>query len=386
MEHVFHAPFNAALLHAVQLAFPDVEVSFLAFASHAAVVRGLLEAHAPGAAGTITWREIPGVPAGSTLGRWRQNSRLFREVLARGERVVFSSISRMQLLQLKRMMQDEGDVLAVLHGDLERIGEPETDRFPASLFKLQDVLLRRQPRGLRFVLLGESIRRHMPPQYGAVMANAVVMDHPYHFPECRPGLGEPMVLGVFGNSGLGEMVEQVARRVKAENPEIRFRIVGFVADAETVARLAPYVEDVGCEPIPREEFVRRAESVTHALWLAPADSFKLRASGTFFDALAFCKPLVYTAAEFVDGYVAQAPEIGVRCEGLEDAAQKILELARSPDAERYAASQRAISDFRRRFTPEALAVQLRKEFGLRGEQVELADVRRRGGVGVRSHG
>ena len=386
MEHVFHAPFNAALLHAVRLAFPEVEVSFLAFASHAAVVRGLLEVHAPGAAKSITWRENPGVPAGSTLGRWRQNSRTFRQVLDRGERVVFSSISRMQLLQLKRMMKDDGDVLAVLHGDLERIGEPEVDRFPASLFKLQDVLLRRQPRGLRFVLLGESIRRHMPPEYDAVLSNAVLIDHPYHFPECSHGAGEPLVFGIFGNSGTGTLVEEVARRVKAVRPEVRFRLVGFVADAEAAERLAPYVEGAECVPISREEFVRRAESVTHALWVSSPDSFKLRASGTFFDALAFCKPLVYTANAYVDAYLTGAPEVGVRCAGVEEAAAKILELAAHPDAGGYARSVRAIEVLRKRFAPEALALHLREVFGSRGEDEGRESSRDASGAGVMRHG
>lgn len=371
MHNLFHSPFNAALLHAIVLGFPRANVSFSALPGHAAAVRSILAEHAPEIVDRVEWRELPPAQSESIVSRWMSSRSIFRGVLRAREAVVFCSISRMQLLQLKRMMRPEDEVLAVLHGDLDRISAPEADRFPASLFTLRRVLLSAQPRGLRFVVLGESIRRNIPSEFSAAFANAVVIDHPYHFPafETARGLAveEPVVFGVFGNSGDGRLLERIARAAKAAAPNssrgIVFRLVGFVSDGEAVARLASLVEGVGDEPLSREEFVRRAESITYALWLAPAGSFKLRASGTFFDALAYRKPLVYVANAFIDSYLSPAAGIGVRCEQPEDVSPAILRLASQHDPEVYSAMTAALAEFRERFTPQALAESLPSKFG-----------------------
>jgi hypothetical protein len=371
MHNLFHSPFNAALLHAVVLAFPEAEVSFRALPGHAAAVRGILCEHAPEIIPRVDWLTIETPSGGSVVSRWRSNRSIFRQVLRPRERVVFCSISRMQLMQLKRMMTPADEVLAVLHGDLDRIAEPEAERFPAGLFALRRVLLTKQPLGLRFVLLGESIRRSIPAEFEAAFANAAVIDHPYHFPAARVASeatnGKPLIFGVFGNSGDGRLLERVARAVASANPDpvlgVVFRLVGFVSDGEAVARLAPLVEGVGDQPLPREEFVRRAESITYSLWLAPAGSFKLRASGTFFDALAYAKPLVYVANAFIDSYHPALAGIAVRCARPEDVAAAILEVASQRDPDEYSRMRAGMTEFRERFTPQALARTLPSKFG-----------------------
>jgi hypothetical protein len=147
MEHIFHAPFNAALLHAVALAFPQQRISFRALPSHLSAVQSILEQHSSSTAPSIEWRRIePLAPGASTLARWRSNTRLFRQLFVPQECLLFCSISRMQLLQLKRIMRPKDDAFAVLHGDLDRVESPAKERFPASLFALQNVLMKPQPR------------------------------------------------------------------------------------------------------------------------------------------------------------------------------------------------------------------------------------------------
>jgi len=369
MHNLFHSPFNAALLHAIVLGFPRSSVSFSALPGHAAAVRSILAEHAPEIAAMVEWRELAPPRSESVASRWLSSRRIFRHLLRSREPVVFCSISRMQLLQLKRMLRPHNEVLAVLHGDLDRIAAPETDRFPASLFALRRVLLSPQPPGLRFVLLGESIRQNIPPEFSAAFASSVVIDHPYHFP-ALPSAGpplapDPIVFGIFGNTGDGRLLEQIAREVRAAHPArgIVFRLVGFLSDAEAVARLAPLVEGAGARPLPREEFVRRAESITYALWLAPAGSFKLRASGTFFDALAFAKPLVYVANPFIDSYLPPSSAMAIRCEHPEDIAPTILQIAARHAPDEFLRIAAAITEFRKRFTPQALAESLPPKFG-----------------------
>jgi hypothetical protein len=372
MEGIFHVPFNAALLHAMLLAYPQTAVSFRAFPEHARGVRAILDQQAPELAARAEWRTLPGAPGGSVVQRWRQTGQAIRAVLGREpgcgrERVLLCSISRMQLLQLQRAMRGGDHVRAVLHGDLDQLERPPRERFPMRLFALERVLQRPHPPGLRYLLLGQSIRDHLPARFPELPARSGVIDHPYHFFPLRPAPAfsvrtGPPVFGVFGNSGDGRLLEGVARAVQAVDPAIRFCLVGFVADQEAVRRLRPWVEDVGDRPLSRETFVARAEAISYALWLAPPDSFRLRASGTFFDALAFAKPLIYTANPFIDAYFHAAPGIGVRCATLAAVPQAILEAAAYTDRE-YGAQRAAMERLRVRFAPAALAQTLPAALG-----------------------
>ncbi|MHB8233236.1 MAG: glycosyltransferase family protein [Solirubrobacteraceae bacterium] len=372
MEAVFHAPFNAALLHAVLLAYPDVAVSFRAFPEHAREVRGILAEQAPELAARVEWRVVPFAAGGSVVRRWRQCGQAIREVLGRSpnrspnwsperrERVLFCSLSRMQLLALKRAMRRTDQVRAVLHGDLDQLERPPRERFPMRLFALERVLQRPHPAGLRYLLLGDSIRERVPARLRAALANPGVIDHPYHFFPVRAGargarLPAAPVFGIFGNSGSGRHLEAVARAVKAVDPTIRFRLVGFVANQAAVERLRPFVEDVGYQPIARATFLKRAEEITHALWLAPPNSFRLRASGTFFDALAYAKPLIYTANPYIDDYFDRAPGLGTRCATTAAVPQAILEAAAGHSEAAYGVQRAAIERLRERFSPAALA-------------------------------
>jgi hypothetical protein len=355
MEELFHAPFNAALLHAVALAYPNLPISFRGFPAHLEVVRGILAQHAPALVAQIEWRSTPLSPARSLPARWLRSGRLLRDVLGPRERVLFTSISRMQLLQLKRTMQDGDLVRTVLHGDLDQIERPSRERFPMSFFALERVLLRPHPLGLRYLLLSQSIFDNIPGRLRPAFADAGVIDHPYHFLPIRSAFASPPVFGIFGNTGDGRLLEQVAKAVKAIDPRIRFRLIGFLSDQATVDRLLPYVEEAAHHPLSRETFIERAESVTHALWLAPSDGFRLRASGTFYDALAYAKPLIYTANAYIDPYFAVEPGIGVRCPTLGEVPAAIVNLATRETSETYAAAVEAIERLRTRFTPEAQA-------------------------------
>lgn len=368
MENLFHAPFNAALLHAVALAWPTTPISFRAFPGHMEVVRQTLSEFAPELMDRVDWRTAAPPRSGSTVDRWRHTSRALREIFGKGERVLFCSASRMQVLQLRRAMRGRRHVArVVLHGDLELIEQPIAEGFPMSLFALKRVLSGAPIQGLRYLLLGKSIRANIPPEFQRTFADAGVIDHPYHFPPLAPLVEGPLTFGIFGDSGDAWVPEEIARAVKAKNPTVHFRVIGFLTNAAVVERVRDVLDDAGEDPIPRKVFLERAAGITHTLWLAKIGGFRLRASGTFFDALAHGKPLVYTANPYLDPYFALEPALGVRVETLEEVPEAILEVAARFTTEGYAKSRAAMERFRRRFTPQELARTLPAAFDWDGE-------------------
>jgi hypothetical protein len=364
MLAVFHAPFNAAFLHTVALAYPDAALSFQAFPAHAGIVRDILDEHVPQLSRQIIWRTVPPPSANSSLPRFLEARRFIRESASTSAHVIFTSISRMQLMHLKRFLGNRKNlhVRAVLHGELGRTGQALKESFPMSLFPLERVLLMPHPAALRYIVLTESVLRNVPLHLQQALSQSAAIEHPYHFPPIRPYAPLPLVFGIFGNTGDGRLLEQVARRVKSVDPSIRFRLVGFLSGKtgkEPVERLRPLVEDVTDRPIPRATYVERAHGISHALWLAPPDSFRLRASGTFLDALAYAKPLIYTANAYIDPYYALEPKIGIRCETVDGVADAVLNTVRTHTASTYVESQQAMERLRQRFLPQQQAQALR---------------------------
>jgi hypothetical protein len=361
MEEHFHAPFNAALLHTAALAHPGVPVSFQAFPSHACIVRQILSQHDPAVADSIDWRTVPAPTAKGTLSRFLETRRMVRAAASSSsDRVLFTSISRTQLLHLKRFLKGNKrhTVRAVIHGDLERVGVKIKEPFPNNLIPIERVLFTHHPGNLRYLVLSESILRNIPSAFRAAVAECAAIDHPYHFPAIDEPAPAQLSFGIFGNSGEAHLLEQVARSVKAIDRRISFRLVGSVSDRETVERLSPLVEGVTHVPLDRDTFIERARNISHALWLAPPDSYRLRASGTFFDALAYGKPIIYTANPYIDPYYAAEPAIGVRCDTIDNVTSAILETIRAYTPAGYTCSQHAMERLRRRFTPQEQALGL----------------------------
>ena len=363
MENLFHAPFNAALLHTVFLAYPQTDIVFQAQRGHLEAVVEILGENAPAVAERVTWEPLPRQPQGSVARRWLGARSTLRALLGTGDTLLFCSISRMQLLTLKQLMRPADVVRCVLHGDLESVEEVKP--FPRNLLTLRRALEQPQPGGLRYLLLSESIRHHLPESLQRGMGSVGILDHPYHFPSSLPPtqlLRHGLVFGIFGNTGDAQALEQVARAVRALRPAVRFQLIGFLGDEHTVRRVADVVDGATALPISREQFQREAQGISHALWLAGAGGFRLRASGTFFDALAYGKPLVYTANPYLDGYGVAAAEVGTRCETLQEVIAALVQLAdaaQRPGAqERYEAQVERIRLFRERFTPESLAKNL----------------------------
>lgn len=358
-EGMVHAPFNAALLHTVAIAYPGMRLCFHSLTLHGEQVQAILNEVAPEVSSRIHWVTFPAAKSTAVVARWSFHRRLFQQLLAPGQRTLFCSISRMQLLQLMRLVRrtQAGQVRVVLHGELEQLEREQNSWLrPLSLGRI----LSRKPTALRYLLLGRSIRDNIPPSCASAFADAGVCDHPYHFAVPRTATPGEVILGVFGNAGEAQELEAVARKVKNACPSIRIRLVGFVSGPSIVDRLRALVEDVAATPLTRNVFSARAQGITHALWLAPPQSFRLRASGTFFDALSYAKPLVYTANPFIDAYHAMDPSIGVRCSTLDDVVSSILELADDGHSGEYDRAQAAILRLRERFTPAALASALRR--------------------------
>lgn len=372
-----HATFNAALVRTVQHAFPDAEVVYLGELEHNDWVgRALAQS---GAAPALRFGRLP-VPEGRRAApegfSWRSLQRehtcareLARAVAReRADLVVLASITVAGLAELKaRLLAGSWrpPTIVIPHGALAALHpDPRWRPSEGRLLKLRRVLAGSQPRRLRFVALGDPVQHALAEAHPALARRFSPLEPPYLWPagsdasvEAKP---EVVRFGYLGVSVKGiDTFARVAAEVRRTHPRAEFLLVGFLS-APLPSHVDPSaLTGLGDCPLPAAEFERRARSLTYALWTARPEDYRLRASASFLDAVAFAKPGLYLDGPYVQHYFARLGDIGYRCESPEHMVTVARQILDRFPAERYAEQRRSLLEGRRIFEPEALAPRLR---------------------------
>lgn len=350
-----HAPFNAAMLEVIARTTGDSRIRFSAIESHVDYVRGILLKMSPDIASRITWDPLKPPSSSSSLSRALWSALLFRRAFA-SPQVAFTSISFMQMHIVRAMAAgfSKTQIRSVLHGDIDRIISSGASRIPRSE-PMGKLLSKPNPPNCKFILLGESIKTELDALDFRGTSNALVIDHPYHFENAAVKKPESFRFGFFGNIGEADEVTPVAKKLRDLCPDIELDLVGYTTRPEVAKSLSKLLLNASSQPLDRETYLRRGQSISHALWLSKPGGYRLRCSGTFMDALSFGVPLIYTQNVYLDYYHDLRPEIGYRCESCDGVVEVAKEVFQANDSHELAIRRSACLEFRDRFQPAAVA-------------------------------
>ena len=103
--------------------------------------------------------------------------------------------------------------------------------------------------------------------------------------------------------------------------------------------------------------------LTYVVWTAKPDHYRLTASGTFLDAMAFLKPGIYLRNDYIEYYFERMGDIGYLCDSCDDMVSTVREILSEFPTVRY---QRQVENIRKGriiFEPQTLAPRLRDIVG-----------------------
>jgi glycosyltransferase involved in cell wall biosynthesis len=349
-----HADFNAALLRTVELAFPQARVWFAAEADHLRWVRS----RRSDGEGSVGWLEIEvPPPRGTWLGRngprgLRAAGRFWSAVRALAQDadadlLVLASITPPGLMAWKATSRsDHPPAVIIPHGMLASVeGVGLRDRSRAALLRL--VFRWRAPGSLRYVALGGSIHAALREIDPRMAAGFSTLEIPNLWTADPPAEAEAPLAASFGYFGVAARrfvaFERLAARVRETHPDVEFRLIGF--------------QD---EPLTSAEYARRAGSITHAVWTGEPEHYRLTASASYIDAIAFGKPVVAMRNAFVEHYFSQLGDIGYLCDSEAAMLETLAALAHDFPRERYRAQCANLARARSRFAPDTLAGPFRR--------------------------
>ncbi len=342
-----HCQVNSAFIAVVREAFPGEELLFLAEEGHLKQVRDLLDQHNV----EITYRQIS-VPERSlsSLGRYSGDSALVRTVFETcegigAERIAFCSITCPLMIAIKRLLSGYPQIrcLAVPHGLLRDIARPPI-RLAEIPFWFRFWFSHFNNDRLQFLVYGQPILDDLVSVLPHMGRYASALDHPYFYQPAGNevhAFGETVKFGFFGvvHRGNGadamyRLAEEIGRAGLGDRS--LFTLIGYLNDKRLDHLLnsrlnipSPY------RPLDRETFSAYAKEIDYSVFLYRPSSYRLTASGAFFDALSYVKPVISLKNPFFEHYFNRFGDIGYLCSSYAEVRDCVTEVIRSKPEDRY---------------------------------------------------
>jgi hypothetical protein len=368
-----HATFNAALLRTVQLAYPASAIRFFGEKGHLEQVRHALELYGNGNC-NIFWEEYPIHRRNDA--KWKRpvndfswcNSILIAAIRAKARLLVLCSINNTGLLLLKLLMylyRFKIPTIAVPHSCLAALLSGQ----PWRPWSMRGALDFPHPDNLRLVALGGSIYQQVLRLRPGHESQWTMLDIPYLWP-VRDQNGEnadsnKVRFGFLGAAGIGKgfhLFCNLADKIVPYYPDAEFILVGFFWGFNSSSPNSKFVTGISDQPLSIDEFHRRASSLTYSVWLATPEHYRLTASATFLDSLAYLKPGIYLRNPYIEYYFDQMGDIGYLCDNYEHVISTIKSILMNFPHDRYNQQVKNILKGRRIFEPDFLAPKLRHNF------------------------
>jgi hypothetical protein len=378
-----HESFNVAFIESLQLAQPGATIQVYARPSHwqhlapRIAQRGLHAVVEPMDLGDdakpigllVLLRKVL-----AKVLRLRHKSKKTRQLDA----IIFLSCNLRSFLAIKliALLMPSTPMLVVFHGILEKLASSDRQWRPA------DQLFRRifdakPPRNLHYGLLGSSIAQHVFETGFAPADRCVILDHPTIFPTCAKPLKmqKPVVFGHLGYAHADKgfltflSLAEAFQCDKSLHGTAAFIVVGGTDDKDKRVNASQHVRYARKSwPTPRPEYEAMLDSLTYSVFTYPGDTYRFRASGAAFDAMAFLTPIIALRNPYFEYLFDLAGDIGYLCDSPQELIERCRSVARHFPRDTYAKQVANLKSAQMHFEPPMIADQLKSQFFGRSTQ------------------
>lgn len=248
------------------------------------------------------------------------------------DKLFYFSINPLSILTLKilnRIMKKK--IYMVCHGELEHLIEenhrylPKHYRMIAKIYKFSFYKIKNDY--IDYIVLGESIKNNVAELFKEKLDvnKFIAIDIPYDYQDIKiqEKLDKKLLfssVGVASTAKGTEKIFNIAKKIKKDNnsKEINFSIIGKMTDSMEKYKNEFVIYSNDNKMKSRDEFEAEIEKIDYVLYFYPNDAYKLIASGAFFDAISFEKPIIAIENDFFKYYFDRFGEIGYLCKGEEE--------------------------------------------------------------------
>lgn len=357
-----HVKVNSALIKAVKIAF-NQEIIYQAEKEHLSYVKNMI-----GNDSGVTFQEIEVPPKDqSNLGRSKKEFRIVKKVFAQSsalniDYIIFASIKSPSLIATKYYLRSYKNVkvLVVPHSLIDSINDVPLSR--DFFFWIKIWLNFFNTSRLKYLLLGKTIRDELLKEFPKLRDYTEYIDHPYFFAGNKLkdlANSNEIVFGFLGvgyrKKGIEEFIT-LSRNIKIEYQDwIKFLLVGYIAEDDLEVDDSIYASR---SPLLEDDYKEYMEKIDYALLFHKPDDYRYTASGVFFDAISYLKPIIAIKNPFFEYYFEMMGDIGYLCHDYEEMEDIIIKIIKG-DKERYHQQQLNILNGRKKINLDVIAKKLK---------------------------
>jgi len=367
-----HEKINAAYLLSLSIAFPQEEILFVGEMQHIICLKENLKNYKI----DIEYLDV-GIPDPSQSNYiklflfYRLNKMLFGLVdKFRINRLMYLSISSSNLYVLKFFLKNNKSCLScvvVIHGILENIkkswikmfmkifGFPFWFRIPLTLFQIDN---------LKYIVLSEGVKSQLLATCKELKGKVYATFFPYIYDEYdkkRSGHGHNLIFGSFGGIkspseflALANNLYQLQKKFNSN-----FLVIGPGANINFPDNVR--IPSQG-KRLNRSQMREYAQQIDYSVFVYPRGAYTLMASGAFFDAISYVKPIIAIRTPFFEECFRLMGDVGYLCEDIVEMENLLTSLIINQSSERYNNQCQNILKARDCFSPCKLSKTLQNIF------------------------
>ena len=224
-------------------------------------------------------------------------------------------------------------IIHVLHGETEYLVNPLMIGGTKYYYKLFKLAYWFSGLCISYLFLGESIKRKVLAENVSFgKASLLVIDHPYDYdlPSCLlNNFASPnIIIGIIGSAMVRKNSHYLSNLVPLIlNKNIIFKVTGKVEDSLVAECIRNNIE-YNKERLSNEEYVDNNLSMHYSLCFYDSNVNLALASGSFFDSIKYCKPILALKGNpYVDYYFEKLGDIGFRFSSVQAMANFINQLS-----------------------------------------------------------
>lgn len=264
---------------------------------------------------------------------------------------LYTSTCQLYLMQILSKLNSNVKFYTLIHSELELV---DLSRYKSSLklflyylfvsiyiplnIKLND--------NFKYFVLGESIKQNMLNLLPKLKNSVLYFDNNYIFQDkfnFIPFQNNKIKFGIFGmvhpNTNGKVFLRLFEQLAKIENKNFEFHFIGHMRDQELVDKFKKYdfvkIYAKAKEFISDEMLTELGKTVDYGVYGHMADSYKMTASGAFWDTFSFFKPAIVIRNDYFGYYFDKHGNIGYCCNNFDELYKKIISIIRNPNTEEY---------------------------------------------------
>ncbi len=265
-----------------------------------------------------------------------------------------------KILRKQRVFYVQHMALQAIH---EKLGRTKLNHYVLPAIK-------KLPSFHKIIVLGDSIKANLLRDVPSLLSSQIIsIDHPFFMTqslkETEPQKSDECIhIGTVGlgtaGKGYGKLNE-IGEYIfdKGLSNKIKLYHIGKLLGVSVDEKYV-YMPFSRLEMIPSEPFNLEIKKLDYILFLYPADSYKLVASGAIFDAFKFGKPIIALKNDYFMYLCQKGLKFGYLFDKLEELEKFLCNLPRGDSDEYRKISQNSLKMLAF-FSPEVIAEQLKEQ-------------------------